>query len=413
MKETIINHHIKKEDEGTYYTVAFDVPPDVELVRVSYSYPKYKINIVDLGLLDADGNFLGWSGSSKSTVYVGEYQSTNGYLKTPIMPGRWNIIVGAYKIAACEVEVQYKISFKKKNLRLFFGDLHMHSTASDGKYDKCKLAKLAKNRGLDFIAVADHNNFAENFSLPDISGLTFIPAVEWTHYRGHINMYGIANPFENSFIANNDKETEQVVLHAKKLGAILSASHPKCKLCPYLFDDSLIDMVEVWNGPMRPANIRAIDWWTNLLNKGRRIPIVGGSDFHRKHPLIRMGNPVTAVTANSPSTEDILSAVSAGHAFVTSSIKGSRLNLKYMDAEMGDTVKAEPGQLLEITASRLRNCALVLVTRDGEKKLTGYTSGDASASEPISGAGFAYVKAVGRLFGGKYVKALSNPIYFE
>ena len=248
---------------------------------------------------------------------------------------------------------------------------------------------------------------------PKCRGLTFIPAVEWTHYRGHVNMYGAENPFDNSFIANSDEQAEQVVTRAKERGAIVCANHPKFNNCPYLFGDNLFDMVEVWNGPMRPVNIRGLDWWTSLLRKGRLIPITGGSDFHGKHPLVRMGNPVIAVHSASPRAEDILSAAAAGHAFVTSSVKGPRLGLKYNGAGMGDTAKYEPGMKLEISASRLRCAALVLVTQDGEKRLTGYISGEIKLSAPIAGAGFAYVKAVGRLFKGKYVKAVSNPIYFE
>ena len=413
MEEIIINHLVKKENEGKYYTLEFDVPEGAERLSVSYSCLKRGKNIVDLGLLDAGGRFLGWSGSARRTVYVGGNQSTIGYLKTPVTPGRWSILVGAYKIAAQGVEVEYKITFEKAKNRLYFGDLHVHSTASDGKYDKYALAKLAKKRGLDFIAVADHNNFAENFSLPEVPGLTFIPAVEWTHYRGHVNMYGAVNPFDNSFIANSDEEAERVAARAKELGALICANHPKCNLCPYLFGENLFDMAEVWNGPMRPVNIRAVDWWTGLLRKGRRIPIAGGSDFHKKRLLIRMGNPVTAVAADSPRAEDILSAVAAGHAFVTSSTKGPRLALKYKDAGMGDTAKYEPGRMIEISASLLRGAALVLVDQDGEKKLTGYISGEIKLSAPIAGAEFAYVKAVGRLFKGKYVKAVTNPVYFE
>ena len=412
MNNTVINHLVKKEDEGRYYTVAFDVPEGVFRVTVSYSYPK-RGSTIDLGLTDADGRFLGWSGSARSTVYVDEYGSTNGYLKTPIKPGRWGIIVGAYKVAEHGTDVQYRVSFDMAQSRLYFGDMHVHSTASDGKYDKYTLAKLAKKRGLDFVAVADHNNFAENFSLPYIPGLTFLPAVEWTHYRGHVNMFGAANPFDNSFIANSDEEAENVVARAKLRGAVICANHPRCGRCPYLFGDSLFDMAEVWNGPMRPANIRAVKWWTGLLRQGRRIPISGGSDFHKKRLLIRLGNPVTAAEAISPRAQDILSAVSSGHAFVTSSIKGPRLSLRYKDTGMGDTVKFEPGRMLEISASGLRHAALVLVTQGGEKRLTRHINGEVSMCTAITGAGFAYVKAVGRLFGGQYVKALTNPIYFE
>ena len=422
MRDIHITHHIDKSDEGRYYTVGFDVPEGAQAVRVSYRYAghgrklfarKSERNIVDLGLMDGDGGFLGWSGSARESVYVGRSSSTPGYLSCDISPGRWNIIVGAYHIAERGVDVHYDISFESEKPKLMFGDMHMHSQASDGKYSKCELAKRAKKRGLDFIAVSDHNNFAENFDLPHNCGVTFIPAVEWTHYRGHVNMYGVQNPFLNSFIANTQEEAEHVIAHAKSTGALISANHPKCSLCPYLFEDELFDLIEIWNGPMRPANIRALKWWTSLLQKGRKIPITGGSDFHKPHPFIRMGYPVTAVANASAVAQDILSEIAKGHAYVTCSPRGPRLSLKYNDAMMGDTVKSVPNQKLTITAEHLKFDSLVLVNNKYEEKLTPPKFGKAEVTFAAQDISFAYIKAVKRIFGFEFVRAVSNPVYFE
>ena len=244
MRDIHITHHIEKSDEGRYYTVGFDAPEGAQTVRVSYRYAgrgrklfakKSERNIVDLGLMDGEGNFLGWSGSARERVYVGRSSSTPGYLSCDIAPGRWSIIVGAYKIAARGLDVHYDISFEHEKPKLLFGDLHMHSQASDGRYSKCDLAKRAKKRGLDFIAVSDHNNFAENFALPKNCGVTFIPAVEWTHYRGHVNMYGVQNPFRNSFIANTSEEAEHVIAHAKEHRGIDFGQSPKMQPLPLSF----------------------------------------------------------------------------------------------------------------------------------------------------------------------------------
>lgn len=60
---------------------------------------------------------------------------------------------------------------------------------------------------------------------------------------------------------------------------------------------------------MRPSNVEAIRLWTNFLKQGRRIPIVGGSDYHRPHSLAHLGNPVTAVYTPSRKAEDILASL--------------------------------------------------------------------------------------------------------
>ena len=57
----VIEHRIRKEDEGKYLSLPFDVPEEVEGVTVSYQYPHKSAlhNIIDLGLEDEDGRFLG------------------------------------------------------------------------------------------------------------------------------------------------------------------------------------------------------------------------------------------------------------------------------------------------------------------------------------------------------------------
>ncbi len=423
LKTIVLKHTVPKKKEGTYYTLEFNVPQNIERITVSYRYPgkqkgtKYKpaANIIDLGLIDADEKFLGWSGSAHKKIFIGAYASSAGYLAKPIKPGCWHILIGAYKVRAEGADVEFEITFEEKSKKWIFGDLHSHSTASDGKLDIYQLGKMAKKKGLDFIAVSNHNNYAENLALPHKSGLTFIPAVEWTHYKGHMNLFGPTNPFENSFVANSEDEMKAVINKAKELGALVSVNHPKCSFCPYLWDDENgFDIIEIWNGPMRAANMRAIAWWTELLKKGRRLPAVGGSDFHRRHRFVSLGNPVTAVSADSASVKDILTALSSGHAYVTFCVKGPRLELQYNEAGMGDSIRLQENCLLEITASRLRGTQLILVTEKGEKTLAGYSKGGAlyAAVKP-EGPGFAYVKAVRHALGHEIIRAVSNPIYFE
>lgn len=410
-------HHISKDREGTYYTIPFDVPDNVEKITVSYDYfskgggffaDLKPSNTVDIGLEDEKGNFLGWSGSAHRSVSVGEYDSSPGYLCQPVKSGKWKILVGAYHIMPEGVDVTYNIDFKFKKERLLFGDLHIHTTASDGTLSAYEVGALAKNKGLDFIALANHNNFSENFFLPHIDGLTFIPAVEWTHYKGHMNFFGVKNPFENSFVANTKEEMQVLVSNARSKGAVISVNHPKCRFCPYLWEDeNAFDMVEIWNGPMRKTNNDAIKWWTDMLCKGRKLPIVGGSDFHKPKGIVRLGNPVTGVYSKSPSPKDILDAVKKGRTFVSEGVDGVRLNLRYGDYYMGDTARYSPSIPL---VAESNSPSLTLVTDKGETVIK-LTHGKAEVN--IGKVKFAYVKAEKGFGKAKKITAVSNPIYFE
>lgn len=426
MNKHIIEHIIPKSAEGSYYTLDFPVPGGLERLTVSYGYnrmsgkigrPSNMVNIVDLGLMDGGGRFLGWSGSAKSEVFVGPNASTEGYLMTDIAPGQWKIIVGAYKIPDGGLTVRYEISYMPQAARWLVGDLHMHSRASDGQHSVYGLTQKAKKAGLDFIAVSDHNNYSENLHPLAVPELTLIPAVEWTHYLGHMNFFGVAAPFDNSFVANSGEEMLAVVAQAKEKGALVSVNHPKCNLCPYLWEDDVcFDLMEAWNGPMRPVNMRGIAWWHELLLKGRKIPIVGGSDFHRDRRPVRFARPVTHVFSQSPHPEDILEAISRGHSFVSSSVKGARLDLRCGGAMMGDTVAAGNEALLSVSAKALpAGTKLRLVTSEGiTREWRGFERGEFSASLPVlPGWRFAYLVAIRRILGAEIVRAISNPIYFE
>lgn len=421
-KDVKLVHRVEKSKEGTYYTVPFTVPGNVKKITVSYDYERgtkgfmadlHPTNTIDLGLEDEKGNFLGWSGSAHKSIFVGEYGSSKGYPSMRINPGEWSIIVGAYHVVPQGVEVTYDIEFEEKGGELLFGDLHIHSDASDGKFDIPQLGKMAVRAGLDFVGIANHNNFCENLNLPHVDGLTFIPAVEWTHYKGHMNFFGVPAPFENSFIANNAEEMEKIISHARSLGAVISVNHPKCPFCPYVWkNEEAFDMAEIWNGPMRGTNIRGIAWWTEHLKNGRKIPIVGGSDYHRPGVLVRFANPVTGVISASRSAEDILFALKNGRAFVTSGVKGARLLLSCGDIPMGGTAKADGGARLTVNARNLSGARLMLVTAGGEKLLC-RGKNEFREDVEISGTGFAYVKAVRGAGKLSAVTAISNPIYFE
>lgn len=410
----VLKHKITKDREGTYYYVPFTVPENVIKVTVSYDYFRptkgmlsdlKPTNCIDIGLSDSEGNFLGWSGSAHPSISVGEYSSTNGYLCKKIEAGEWQIIVGAYHVLEEGVEVTYTIDFEYAGEKLLYGDLHIHSDASDGKFDALEIGKKAKEKGLDFVALANHNNYALNFNLPQINGFTFIPAVEWTHYKGHMNFFGVKNPFGNSFIANNKEEMNHLISEARSRGAVISVNHPKCRFCPYFWEDEdAFDMMEIWNGPMRPTNTDGVLWWTQLLKKGRKIPIVGGSDYHSPKGFARIGNPVTAVYSASPSAEDILSAVKKGHSFVSYGKDAPVLDLRYGRFRMGDTAAIERGTELVVTAGNTENARIILVTDSYEREIK---PGKVSLRDEK----FAYVKLISKI--GRRILAVSNPIYFE
>ena len=131
MDHIVIEHRIRKEDEGKYLSLPFDVPEEVEGVTVSYQYPHKSAlhNIIDLGLEDEDGRFLGWSGSARESVTVGEHDATPGYL----MGRSAGKMADSHRSLSCGgrgVIVTYELRFHRRQAQWLFGDFHIHSDAS-------------------------------------------------------------------------------------------------------------------------------------------------------------------------------------------------------------------------------------------------------------------------------------------
>jgi hypothetical protein len=359
------------EREGTYFTIPFTMPPQTESFSLTYRYERHhesenrvefgrfisreEINIIDLGLIAPDGIQVGASGSDKTEIQISETHATPGYRPCPLIPGEWQILLGAYKVAPSGVNVLYELTFTPKRLRLFKGDLHTHTLASDGVLTAEELARRAQRHGLDFLAITDHNQMVSAEALPQIPGFTLIPGIEWTHYQGHANFLGVDKPYDETFAANTPEEVLARFNSARARGALITINHPFDELCPFQFDMNTLpfDCLEIWNGPMRESNLRAIGLWQTLLMAGKKVPICGGSDYHRDQLFIYPGGPTTYIYAMSASPADILSGLRQGHAYIAFAPNGPTLEMTAGDAIPGDSIPFSRVKEIQIPASGL------------------------------------------------------------
>ncbi len=423
---------VTTEQEGTYFTLPFDMPPDIETFRLSYFYtrhvdgarepdgftPRTETSIIDLGLIGPYGEQVGASGSDKAEIQVSETQATPGYRPTPLVPGRWQILVGAYKVASSGVRVRYELTFTPKRLRLFKGDLHTHTQASDGVLSLTELGGHARRHGLDFLAITDHNQMVSSAELPYIPGLTWIPGVEWTHFRGHAIFLGIDRPYDGSFHANTLAEVGARFESAHSRGALIAISHPFDETVPFQFDLEALpfDCLEVWNGPMRVSNLQAIGMWQEYLAAGRQVPICGGSDYHRSQLFLFLGGPTTCVYARSPGMSDLLDGLRQGHAFITFSPDGPGLQMKAGEAIMGDSLLFDRQRTVQIEASGLqaRDVIQVVTASGSTPLLTAGSVGSFQGEYTLDTPGFVRVEILRDFIPGLPLlpALISNPIYF-
>jgi len=429
--------HIHPEQQGSYFTIPFVVPDNFEweLLTLKYDYGRRAAeqkfiesgewidhseqNIIDLGLIGPDGVQVGASGSDKTEITVSEEYATPGYRPCCIVPGEWQVIVGAYKVEPDGVAVYYNLSLEGKSRRLLKGDLHAHTLASDGVHTLEELAFKAKRNGLDFVAVTDHNQLVAKDNLPRLPGVTMIPGVEWTHFKGHANFLGVDQPYDEPFMANTPTEIQAKFTSARQHGALISINHPFEPIAPFQFDMASLpfDCIEIWNGPMRESNLRAVGYWQQLLASGQKIPACGGSDYHRDTPFIFLGGPTMGVYAESNGASDILAAVRAGHSFITFAPNGPSIEVTAGEAILGDTVPWDEVKSIQINGlDLLSGDVLRVVTATGSETLfTMPADGDIDLTYPMTAPGFARVEILRAFLPGLPMlpALISNPIYFD
>ena len=321
---------------------AAQVDVDVTGPDTESSYPP------DFGIRGPSG-IRGWTIARRGHVHIDAVSASYGYLPGPIEPGQWHIMLGPHTGGAETLRVTVRVSDRLETARpvlrnaagWFDGDLHVHSGHSDGyatdghghdtPVPLRDLAVAAEQRGLDFLAVTDHNTISHWLDVDRTQaatpGLLLLHGREITTARGHVNSLG-ERRFAD-FRLGPARPMATLLAELARDGAFRSINHPWlasgdwCAGCGWIDrDDRTIagaDGVEVLNGSTPSAGGDLPGWrlWADWLNRGRRLTAVGGSDVHDlTHGAATVGAPSTVVWASELSEDAIVKGLQSGRAFV-------------------------------------------------------------------------------------------------
>ncbi len=338
-----------------HFYIPFTVPAGIHEIEVRHDNQS-PINILDWGLMDGRG-YRGWGGGTKENAVVGDLAASRAYVPGSILPGEWRVVVGKAKIiespARYHVEVTLRnaptlppqpqrfpytdVAALRKTRRYYAGDLHTHSLEStDAQPTLTAMVQLARNRGLDFLVITDHNTvtqldfFAEvQRNSPDV---LLVPGIEVTTYAGHAGAIGATRFVEHKVgLAVPSFAEVAAAIHGQ--GAWLSINHPVLNLgdvcigCAWQhpLDNVDVNGVEIGTGGLQQGGILfapgAIKFWDHLLAQGRHVAAVGGSDDHlagkgmdaRSSPI---GDPTTLIWAEELSVPALLAGLRSGRTVV-------------------------------------------------------------------------------------------------
>ena len=186
-------------------------------------------------------------------------------------------------------------------------DLHIHSCFSDGKLTPDELVRDAKNKGLRYIAIADHNTVNAYKNTDILKNQMVIPAIEFDcWYQGvlvHILGYGIDVYNEEllKYCAKDKKGTEadivrlfnhrhprDVIRAIKLAGGAAVLAHPACYWCVSMdwFVKSLmkygLDGIEAYYPYKRHRGIIKFHLAATAAKVAKKYNLIatGGTDSH-------------------------------------------------------------------------------------------------------------------------------------
>lgn len=183
-------------------------------------------------------------------------------------------------------------------------DLHVHTYYSiDAGTTPKEVVAYSKKRGLDGVAITDHDNIKGALKLTNQGELIVIPGIEITTLKGHVLAL---NVHEEILPKMTLSETIRII---HELGGIAVAAHPEIlyKGIGQQITSSLgFDAVEVINSSAFPFFFSTYQSRKVALRAG--LPQVAGSDAHYPSEI---GLAYTSVDAD-PEVDEIVHAIRRG-----------------------------------------------------------------------------------------------------
>lgn len=217
--------------------------------------------------------------------------------------------------AASGTDLKLESPYRGKS-RMFRGQLHAHTTNSDGTQSPAQVMAAYKKAGYDFVAISDHN-----FNTPDpgVPGILFIPGVENDHTCLHENRINATT------VAPGPRTPQDVIDQARKEGSFVQINHPdwpgSYPANPCWSDKALLavtgyDAIETWNSSNDPSNNNAERRVDMLLSNGRRTNLTAVDDCHDVRHAYCMTASVN-VFADALTVSDVMANLKSGNFYAS------------------------------------------------------------------------------------------------
>ena len=219
--------------------------------------------------------------------------------------------------------------------RWYRGNLHTHTTNSDGDSSPEVVVSWYRDAGYDFLVVTDHDVLTDPDGLRDAAGpMTLIRGEEISSGDVHVNGLGIRERIAATFAATVAETIQGNVDAVRAQGGVPSVNHPNFRWL--VSPDDLaalrdVRLFEIHNaGPEvnnlggRPGFPSVESTWDMLLSADHRMLGVAVDDAHHfqvwGRPYSNPGRAWMWVQAETPTPAKLLAALDAGDCYASTGV---------------------------------------------------------------------------------------------
>jgi len=281
----------------------------------------------------------------------------------------------------------------------FKGNLHTHTTNSDGARTVESVLRDYEEREYDFLSISDHDVLVDPVPYENGTALTLIPGVEVTAngpHLLHVNASTRVPPHQKRQQVldeiSEQQESFAILNHPNWLAPLpgLHFTHAHmCSLTGYAG-------IEIYNGVIErlPGTALATDQWDQLLSNDLRLWGYGHDDSHEAGDVELAWN---MVQATEPTVPELTRALRGGRFYVSTGVIIKRIS-----------VSERTVRIFTSNAARIRFISRWGVIRDTfDSQAAEYTVPE----DPDEAKALGYIRV--ECYGGGSAMAWSQPVWIE
>ena len=245
--------------------------------------------------------------------------------------------------------------------RFYRGNLHGHSTNSDGVWRPAEYCANYRLNGYDFVALTDHCTDHHGYSISDtrafrtddfttLLGAELHPGQIESGSPWHLLAVGLPLDFETF---RQGDTGASVARRAMAAGAFVAATHPNWYAFTVADFETLdaVHAVECYNGGCDAESDRGYSWHLidMLLHRGHRVGAIAVDDIHAKEGIADFMRGWVYVKAESLEPEALLQALKAGRYYAST---GPRLHNVEIVGREKLVVECSPAQQILVTGEK-------------------------------------------------------------